>query len=211
MFDSLIKFETQYEKEKDTMNVLNYSIDNSQDILGLSEIPKSKFSEPYHIYCWKCSRVPVINFISKTEIKFICECKGPSKVIPIKDCFKYLYKSDIIGIEDKKLKCFFHSEEKYEYYCEICKKNLCHKCADDDIEHEDKIIRLALDSDTIYKRRFIYELIKEKNQFYIDNVEFENDDDCDVSKYKLVYKKIIILKMKKLIKMKILAMMNQWM
>ena len=69
------------------------------------------------------------------------------------------------------------------------KKNLCHKCADDDIEHEDKIIRLALDNDTIYKRRFIYELIKEKNQFYIDNVEFENDDDCDVSKYKLVYKK----------------------
>jgi len=87
------------------------------------------------------------------------------------------------------LKCFFHSEEKYEYYCEICKKNLCHKCADDDIEHKDKIIRLALDNDTIYKRRFIYELIKEKNKFYNDNVEFDYDDDCNVSKYKLVYKK----------------------
>ena len=191
MSSTYIKLSEQYEKENEKDNIKTFSdlIDSSQDSFGLSEISKSKFSEPYHIYCRKCERVQVINFVSNYEVKLICECKGPSKVIPIKDCFKYLYKSDIIGIEDKKLKCFFHSEEKYEYYCEICKKNLCHKCADDDIEHKDKKIRLALDNDTIYKRRFIYELIKEKNKFYNDNVEFEYDDDCNVSKYKLLYKK----------------------
>ena len=187
MSDLCIELVNQYEKEN--MNICNNLIDISQDSLGLSEISKSKFSEPYHIYCTKCKRVQVVNFISKNEVKLICECKGPSKVFQIKDCFKYLYKSNKIDTEDENLKCFFHPDEKYGYYCEICKRNLCSKCVDDDIEHKDKIKIFALDNNTIYKRRYIYDLIKEKNQFYIDNVEFENDDESDVSKYKLVYKK----------------------
>ena len=187
MSDLCIELVNQYEKEN--MNICNNLIDISQDSLGLSEISKSKFSEPYHIYCTECKRVQVVNFISKSEVKLICECKVPSKVFQIKECFKYLYKSNKIDIEDENLKCFFHPDEKYGYYCEICKKNLCSKCVDDDIEHKDKIKIFALDNNTIYKRRYIYDLIKEKNQFYIDNVEFENDDESDASKYKLIYKK----------------------
>ncbi len=185
MSDPYMELVSQY--ENDNINTSYNPYDSSQDSLGLSVISKSKFSEPYHIYCNVCDRVQEINFISKTEVKLICKCTDSPKESPIKDCFKYLYKSDIIGIEHENLKCFFHREEKYGYYCQICEKNLCHKCADDDIDHKDKIIRLALDNDTIYKRRFIYDLIKEKNQYYIDNVEFVKDD-CDVSKYKLVYK-----------------------
>ena len=82
--------------EKDNFNTCNILIDSSQDSFGLSEISKSKFSEPYHIYCTECKRVQVVNFISKNEVKLICECKGPSKVFQIKDCFKYLYKSNKI-------------------------------------------------------------------------------------------------------------------
>ena len=43
--------------EKDNFNTCNILIDSSQDSFGLSEISKSKFSEPYHIYCRKCQRV----------------------------------------------------------------------------------------------------------------------------------------------------------
>ena len=190
MSNSYIELVSFY--EKDNINTSYHLVDPLQAplfLLDLSEISKSKFSEPYHIYCTECKRVQVVNFISKSEVKLICECKGPSKVFQIKDCFKYLYKSNKIDIEDENLKCFFHPDEKYGYYCEICKRNLCSKCVDDDIEHKDKIKIFALDNNTIYKRRYIYDLIKEKNQFYIDNVEFENDDESDASKYKLVYKK----------------------
>ena len=191
MSSTYIKLSEQYEKENEKDNIKTFSdlIDSSQDSFGLSEISKSKFSEPYHIYCRKCERVQVINFVSNYEVKLICECKGPSKVIPIKDCFKYLYKSDIIGIEDEKLKCYFHPDEKYGYYCEICGRNKCFKCVEDDIDHKYEIKHLAFDYSTPSKRKYIWELIKEKNQYYIDNVEYEFDDDCDVSKYKLVYKK----------------------
>ena len=90
MSSTNIELSEQYENENEKDNIKTFSdlIDSSQDSFGLSEISKSKFSEPYHIYCRKCERVQVINFVSNYEVKLICECKGPSKVIPIKDCFK---------------------------------------------------------------------------------------------------------------------------
>ena len=76
MSDLYIELVTQY--EKDNMNSCNNLIDSSQDSLGLSEISKSKFSEPYHLYCTECERVQVVNFISKNEVKLICECNFQS-------------------------------------------------------------------------------------------------------------------------------------
>ena len=55
MSNICIEMVEQY--EKDNFNTGKILFDSSQDSLGLSEIPKSKFSEPYHIYCGKCERV----------------------------------------------------------------------------------------------------------------------------------------------------------
>ena len=191
MSNSYIELVSFY--EKDNINTSNHLFDPLQApsfLLDLSEISKSKFSEPFHIYCTECNRVPVIKFISKNKVKLICECTESPKESSYEGCFKYLYHSDKIDIEEEKLKCFFHPEEKYAYYCQICKKNICFKCVNDCIEHKDEIKNLALDKNTIDKKKYIWELIKEKNKFYIDNVEFENDYDGNYSKYKLVYKNI---------------------
>jgi len=185
--NSFIEMELMFENDK--KNTSKDFFHCSQDSLDISEISKSKFSEPYHIYCNKCNRVQVIKFISKNKLELICECKESPKETTIKECFNYLYYSDKIDKENEKLKCYLHPEEKYSLYCENCKKNICTKCADDCIDHKDKIKVFALDKDTIYKRKYIWDKIKEKNKFYIDNLEFENEYDCDISKYKLIPKK----------------------
>ena len=76
MSDPYIELVSQY--ENDNINTSYNPYDSSQDSLGLSEISKSKFSEPYHLYCTECERVQVVNFISKNEVKLICECNFQS-------------------------------------------------------------------------------------------------------------------------------------
>ena len=68
------------------------------------------------------------------------------------------------------MKCYLHPEEKYSLYCHKCKKNLCSKCVDDCIEHKDKIEVFALDKNTSHKIKYIWEKIKDKNQFYINDL-----------------------------------------
>ena len=89
---SIIELGEMY--DNDNLNTYKNFYDNSQDSFSLnhSEISKSRFSEPYHIYCKVCNRVQVIEFISNNKIKLICECEESPRVSNIKDCFdKYLF------------------------------------------------------------------------------------------------------------------------
>ena len=186
---SIIELGLMY--DNDNLNTYKNFYDNSQDSFSLnhSEISKSRFSEPYHIYCKVCNRVQVIEFISNNKIKLICECEESPRVSKIKDCFdKYLFYSDKIDIDGERLKCYLHPEEKYILYCKECDKNKCSICAKDCIHHKNKTQYFALDENTINNRNYIFDKIKERNQFYIDNLEYDTEYDDNVSRYKLIPK-----------------------
>ena len=126
---------------------INNSLYLSQDEINfsnISKISKSKFAEHYHFLCKKCNTIPIIRFNQKNKIKYICECKDSPRELLIKNIYDFLFYSDNIDIENEKLNCYFHPKEKYNLYCIKCKKNLCSKCADDCIEHKDKIKVLFL-------------------------------------------------------------------
>ena len=107
--------------------------------LSLSNISKSKFAEHYHFLCRFCNEVPVIKFVKRNKIKYEYKCEKESpRILLIKDIFNYLLYSDKIDIDLSKLKCINHKDEKYIFYCEKCKKNICYKCFEDCIEHEKK-------------------------------------------------------------------------
>ena len=107
--------------------------------LSLSNISKTKFAEHYHFLCRFCNEVPVIKFVKRNKIKYEYKCEKESpRILLIKDIFNYLLYSDKIDIDLSKLKCINHKDEKYIFYCEKCKKNICYKCFEDCIEHEKK-------------------------------------------------------------------------
>lgn len=187
---SLIELEQYDETPK-----LNNSFDSdiySQHILNLSfsNISKSKFAEHFHFLCKKCSEVPVIKFVKRNRIKYECECKESPRILSIEEIFKYLLYSDEIDFDSSKLKCIDHEDEKYIFYCEKCKKNICYKCAINCVEHKNRINALALDRKTINKSKFIVEKLEEKNNNTIDDdIKSEIFEADNISTYKLLPKK----------------------
>ena len=170
-------------------NLSNFYPDELNFSNNISDI--SKIVSHYHLFCKECNRVPIIRFNKKNKIKYICECKESPRELMIKDIDDYLLYSDNIDIEEKKLKCYLHSEEKYSSYCLKCKKNRCSKCVSNDcIDHKDKIQVLYLDNNIIYKCKYIIEKIN----YYIDdnnkNYEFDNDDEDNISNYKFISEQI---------------------
>ena len=179
----------------------NSLIDNYKNIYpelinfsDISIISKSKFASHFNFFCRKCETIPILRFTKINKVIYLCKCKGSPKTILVKDIFNLLYYSELIDFENEKLKCYLHPEEKYSLYCEKCKKNICSKCASDCIEHKNRIKVLSLDKNIIDIIKYINEKIKEKKDKYIEfdinKFDFENDDnDCNIPKYKLISKK----------------------
>ena len=168
---------------------MNHSINITYDSLSLSEIEtiqKTKFAEHYHLLCKICEQIPKIRFLKNKKIAYKCGCKDII-IDDIRKIYEYLDFSDITDIDNIKLKCKHHTDEKYCLYCTQCKKNLCYKCANGCINHQDKISIFPLDKNIINKRSYIIEKIKDKNQTYIDdenntlNKNYFNseEDNCD--------------------------------
>ena len=171
------------------------------NLSDISPISKSKLAEPYHFLCKKCYSIPVIKFIKKNKIKFICKCKESPQELSFKDIFDILYYSEVNEIEIiEKLKCHLHPNEKNIYYCEYYNKNLCSKCADDCFDHEKQLKIMAFDKNTINKSKYIIKKIKEKNQNFVDvdddvvNSESEEDVNNNSINFKFISEKNIINK-----------------
>ena len=162
--------------ELSEINIVNNPI-NSQDFYqdspnfsNISSISQSEFSEKFHFLCNRCKRVPILRFTTKNKIIFICNCKSSYRHLSIIEIYNYLYNIQENCFEEEKLNCYIHPETKYSFYCEDCKKNLCSKCFDNCIELKHKIKSLALDLDTFYKCKYIFEKIKEGKR-YIEDIE----------------------------------------
>ena len=188
MSNSLIELEIF---KNNNSNLYQSFYQEKSNILNLSKISKSKFAAHYHFLCKICNRVPIIRFYKKDKIIYICECIGSPRELKIKDIFSHLLYSKNIEIEEEKLKCDFHPDEKYNIYCFKCKKNKCSKCASIDcIDHKDKIKYLTMDKNINNKCRYIHEKIKEKNHNYIDDnfceFELDNENDDDISEHKFI-------------------------
>ena len=86
----------------------------------------------------------------------------------------------------------FHPEEKYNFYCKKCERNICFKCSKDCIEHENEIDKL-ININIINKYNFIHEKIKEKKGHSINDenndlskFDYESEDNNTLNKIKLV-------------------------
>ena len=189
---SLIELQLYDENPK-----LNHSLNSdiySQHIsnLSFSNISKNKFAEHYHFLCKFCDEVPIIKFVKRNKIKYKCKCKKSPRLLLIKDIFDYLLYSDEIDIDLSKLKCADHEDEKYIFYCEVCKKNICYKCAFNCIEHKNRINTVALDKKTINKSKYIIQKLEEISKYSIgDDLKSEDFEEDNISTYKLVPKKYI--------------------
>ena len=193
MSNSFIELSSFYEP------FMNHSINISYDSLSLSEIEtisKTKFAKHYHLLCKKCSTIPKLRFLKNKKIKYKCEC-ADLLIDDIYKIYNYLEYSEIIdNIDNNKLKCQNHSDEKYCLYCTKCGINLCYKCANRCIEHMDKISIFPLDKQIINKRDYIIEKIKDKNQTYIDDEDHKLNKNFTTEDEYINCNKIIILQKK---------------
>ena len=186
----------QYEERERLNHSFNSHIYNSLD---LSSIYKSKFSEHYHYICKDCNTIPKIQFIKKNKIKYKCECELSPKEFLIKDIYNYLFYSEEKNLDTPILKCILHPNEKYLYYCEECKKNICYKCIENCIEHERKIESIFLDKKTIDACKYISKKINERKDTTIeDNINSSVLEEDDATVIKLLNENNhLISKMKK--------------
>ena len=166
-----------------------YPDSNPFDASSISKISKSKFAQNYHFLCKECGEVPKIEFFAKNKIKFKCETCKESKELSIKEVYDFLYYSE--GIEPiNKLRCSLHPDEKFIFYCKTCNKNLCPKCVEECLKnHEKQIISLALESDIMYKKEYIKEKIKEKEESFIkDEISLNSDEKSNTICYEYASK-----------------------
>ena len=99
-------------------------------------LSQSEFSKHYHYLCKICKTVPIIKFSSKGKIKFICNCYDSPRELNIKNIYNLLYYSEEIDNENILLQCYHDCHfEKYIFYCQYCRKNLCIKCSNKYIFH----------------------------------------------------------------------------
>ena len=179
-----IELENFYEMQNSSDSIKYKNIyQNSLDFSNLSNIEKSDFASKFHFLCKKCGNVPILKIIKKDKIKYICKCKESPRELLIKDIFQYLF-----NYEDNKtldnLECHFHPNEKYIYYCNKCKSNLCYKCAMNCQEHKNNLINLLLDKNTNNKAKYIIEKINEKEKIYKNfKTEDDNIDTSDINTF----------------------------
>lgn len=147
---------------------------------NLSIISAGEFIDQYNLLCKKCWKIPILNFMeSQEKIVFICECSNYSKkVLSIQEVFSY-YLYDKFEDPDKNklnlLKCKFHPDERYFYYCQDCEQNICNICLYENqnkCHHENKIV-LNNDRNTINKIKYIKEKLQQMQKNY-SNLENNN-------------------------------------
>ena len=182
---------------------MDHPINLSYNSLSLSEIEaisKTNFAQHYHLLCKTCETIPKLRFLKNKKIKYKCDCKD-LLIEDINKIYDYLDYSEIIDIENIKLKCKNHPDEKYCLYCKKCKINLCYKCAINCIEHMEEIKIFPLDKNIRNKRDYIIEKIKDKNQTYIDDEDHKlnknyitEDEDDNYNKIFKLPKKIDLIK-----------------
>ena len=152
------------EDNRHNLNSLSDIIQENSFILNnLSSISEGKFFERFELLCKQCWTIPKLNFMeSKEKIIFKCKCSNDlGNELSIQEVFSnYLY--DKFEDQDKNklnlLKCDFHPNEKYFYYCKDCKNNICNKCRYEKenqykCHHKNKII-LYDDKNTTNKMKF---------------------------------------------------------
>ena len=70
-------------------------------------------------------------------------------------------------------------------------KNICNKCIENCIEHENRIKALALDRNTINKCKYIVKKIEEESSIYFeDDIKSEELEENNISTFKLIPKKL---------------------
>ena len=183
-------FDNSFENRKPNLSF------NSKNFSDISELNKTNFAAHYHYLCKGCKEVPIIESIKKNKIKFICNCPNSPIELPINQIYDdYLYYSEYSDETNIiSLKCKNNSEEKYDLYCEKCKKNRCPKCADECIDHKNSLKYLPLDQKVLNKKNYILEKIKDKNQTYIDSeyksslsfIQSENNDEHNISENRYI-------------------------
>ena len=112
----------------------------------IKETTTSYLDELYNIFeCSNCGNILSID-IFKTEgknnfVSFSCNyCGSPfSQMIPIKDLSSVLFNKILnnspIIITNK---CLKHEKKNFVAYCEICEKNLCKDCLNNELEKQFK-------------------------------------------------------------------------
>ena len=112
----------------------------------------------------------MIKFIKKNKLKYFCECKESPSIFLMNKIYDYLYFSEEKNIKINELYCNIHNDEKYIFYCEKCKKNLCNNCVENCLEHENKI-KVLTDKNAIKKCNYISNKINEEEKNYNDKNE----------------------------------------
>ena len=154
---------------------------NDLSNLNLSSIPKDDITNYYHFLCKNCGNIPELEFTEKSKIKYRCECtKSVIKELYLEEIYNYLCVSEERDKEFEKLNCTNHKNEKYRFYCEICKENKCSKCVYKCSEH--KIIKLNEDTDTKDKISYIIEKKEEFEKDKFQNIKSEDISDFSITK-----------------------------
>ena len=172
--------------------------DISQD-LGIPPIPKLEYPN-IHYRCPKCFNFPLIEFINRNEeiIRYSCACHA-KKVIKIEDLFKkeknYMSfidtnslisnnesdpkKDEVIGF-----KCIEHKNKennKFEYYCLSCHKNLCKYCIKKHLYDRDDL--MVFDFQNFEADKKINEILNFENEKEKEKEsEEENTSQINISK-----------------------------
>ena len=162
--------------------------------LSFSNISSNDELKSYHFLCKSCKKVPLIKFIKKNIIRFTCKCKNSPQKIKLTEIFNHLVNFEETGIDISDLTCKKeeHEGEKYMYYCKEC-KNICRKCLETCIEHDNDIKQIVYDRNTINISKYINKILEErKNQKNIiqkDNILTEELEEGNNPSYKLIQKK----------------------
>ena len=152
--------------------------EHNLESLNETNISKSPLLEDHYFIYKDCLTknkviIPKIYF-KKDKIKIICECVDSPKIILLKDIWNYFdFSNSEINIVYK-LKCEEHSGEKFYFYCEKCKQNLCNKCCFNCLDHKNMIDILSFDDKAKIKIDYIKKKINEI--IGVENISKENND-----------------------------------
>ena len=166
-----------------------------------SNPPIQKLRNPnIHYRCPKCFNFPIIQFLNNKEsIYYTCACYE-KKFINIKDLFikdnhylTFLEDDESEILENKKtdknlgFKCTKHQSIKYNkfnYFCIICKENLCRECCQNHLKNCHDIIVLDFQKFEMYEKideitKILYSEEKEKiesNDINISNIIKDDEE-----------------------------------
>ena len=185
------RFERIYDEEDDLHKSLA-PLEFSNITLDISTPPIPKLKYPHiHYRCPKCYKFPLIEFVDKKFVKYLCPCRKENKeekqkylLLEIEKLFikenKYMTffndeslsrpshiekKDEIIGF-----KCTNHKSEKFNkfrFYCLSCYKNICKECCQSHLDQRHDLIVFDFYNIDVYKKlkeidNYLYSLNKKE-------------------------------------------------